>query len=93
MRIRWTVPAADDLANIKEYLQQQYPQFAERTVRSIYKRIRSLKASPWLGRPGSHGGTRELPLAPYPYIVIYRVTSEVVEILRIHHGAQNRRLM
>jgi hypothetical protein len=27
MRIRWTVPAADDLQNIKNYLQQHYPAF------------------------------------------------------------------
>jgi hypothetical protein len=27
MRIRWTVPAADDLQNIKNYLQRHYPHF------------------------------------------------------------------
>ena len=43
MRIRWTVPAADDLEVIKDYLQRHYPQFAESTVRTIYKRIHSLK--------------------------------------------------
>jgi hypothetical protein len=32
MRIRWTVPAADDLENIKNYLQRHYPHFAEPTV-------------------------------------------------------------
>ena len=46
MRIRWTVPAADDLENIKNYLQQNYPHFAEPTVRTIYERIRLLKTSP-----------------------------------------------
>jgi hypothetical protein len=30
MRIRWTVPAADDLLNIKNDLQQNYPPFADR---------------------------------------------------------------
>ena len=37
MRLRWTVPAADDLGSIKSYLQQHYPQFAEPTVRTIYE--------------------------------------------------------
>ena len=46
MRIRWTVPAADDLLNIKNDLQQNYPHFAEPTVRAIYQRIRLLKTSP-----------------------------------------------
>jgi toxin ParE1/3/4 len=91
MRIRWTVPAADDLENIKNYLQRHYPHFAEPTVRTIYERIRSLKTTPYRGRPGHRGGTRELPLAPLPYVVVYSVTSEAVEILPIHHGAQDWR--
>jgi toxin ParE1/3/4 len=88
MRIRWTVPAADDLENIKIYLQQHYPHFAEPTVRTIYRRIRSLKISPNRGRPGHRDGTRELPLSPLPYVVVYSVKAEAVEILHIHHGAQ-----
>ena len=51
MRIRWTIPAAEDLENVKNYLKQHYPHFAEPTVRIIYQRIRSLKTSPYLGRP------------------------------------------
>ncbi len=91
MRIRWTVPAADDLASIKSYLQQHYPQFGEPTVRTIYERIRALKASPYRGRPGHRKGTRELPLTPLPYVVVYSVKPEAVEILHIHHGAQDWR--
>ena len=45
MRLRWTVPAGD-LENIKNYLQQNYPDFAEPTVRNIYQRKRLLKTSP-----------------------------------------------
>ena len=91
MRIRWTVPAADDLENIKSYLQLHYPYFAELTVRTIYQRIRSLKTSPNRGRHGHRSGTRELPLTPLPYIVVYAVKAEAVEILHIHHGAQDWR--
>jgi hypothetical protein len=31
MRIRWTVPAANDLAGIKDYLQEHFSHFAEPT--------------------------------------------------------------
>jgi addiction module RelE/StbE family toxin len=89
MRIRWTLPAADDLESIKNYLQERYPQFAHHTVHIIYQRIRSLKAAPYRGRPGHRSGTRELPLAPLPYVVVYSVKPDVVEILHIHHGAQD----
>jgi addiction module RelE/StbE family toxin len=89
MRIRWTLPAADDLQNIKYYLQQNYPYYAEPTVRTIYQRIRLLKNSPDRGRPGHRSGTRELALTPLPYVVVYAVKAEAVEILHIYHGAQD----
>jgi addiction module RelE/StbE family toxin len=91
IRIRWTVPAAGDLENIKDYLERYYPHFAEPTVRAIYQRIRTLKTSPNRGRPGHRSGTRELALTPLPYVVVYSVRAEAIEILHIHHGAQNWR--
>ena len=90
MRIRGTVPAADDLQNIKNYLQQHYPLFAETTVRTLYERIRSLKTSPNRGRPGHVSGTRELAVTPLPYVVVYAVKADAVEILQIYHGRKTR---
>ena len=52
--------------------------------------MRSLKEWPNQGRPGREEGTRELPFSPLPYIAIYRVKEQTVEILRIYHGARNR---
>jgi toxin ParE1/3/4 len=91
MRIRWTVPAADDLEAIEEYLQEYYPHFAEPTVRTIYERVRSLKMNPHRGRPGHRSGTRELTVTPLPYVVVYSVKPEAVEILHIYHGSQDWR--
>jgi hypothetical protein len=34
MRIRWTVPATEDLETIRSYLEGHYPNFAEPTVRT-----------------------------------------------------------
>lgn len=34
-------------------------------------------------------GRRELTFAPLPYIVVYQVKAEAVEISRIFHGAQD----
>jgi plasmid stabilization system protein ParE len=90
MRVRWTVPAAD-LEGIKNYLQKHHPQFAEPTVRTIYQRVRSLKKTPNRGRHGHRSGTRELPLMPLPYVVVYSVKPEAVEILHIYHGSQDWR--
>jgi len=91
MRIRWTVPAARDLEDIKSFLDKRYPQFAEPTVRTIYRRIRSLKTRPNQGRPGHRSGTRELPFTPLPYLVVYAARPEAIEILHIYHGSQDWR--
>lgn len=89
MRLRWTVPAAEDLEGIKDYLQINQPKFAEPTVRRIYNRIRSLKGAPNRGRPGHRSGTRELALTPLPYVVVYSLKPDAIEILHIYHGAQD----
>jgi len=41
-----------------------------------------------MGRAGRLAETRELALAPLPFIVVYRVKDDRVEIVRILHGAQ-----
>ena len=40
------------------------------------------------GRAGKKEGTRELVMAPLPYIVVYTVREDVVYVVRILHGAQ-----
>jgi addiction module RelE/StbE family toxin len=90
MRLRWTPAAADDLESIKDYLTQHLPSFAQSTILEIYQTILSLRSTPYRGRAGREEGTRELVLPRLPYIVVYRVKDNDVEILYIYHVAQNR---
>jgi toxin ParE1/3/4 len=90
MRIRWTPAAAADLGNINEYLKEHHPSYRQPTMRRLYEAIMMLKRSPYRGRVGSIDGTRELLFPPLPYIAIYRVTGEDVEVLHIYHAAQER---
>ena len=89
MRVRWTPAAAADLEQIKYYLTEHMPEFAESTVLRLYASIQSLKEMQNRGRIGREGGTRELVLTPLPYIVAYRVKGHAVEILHVRHGAQD----
>ena len=90
MRIRWTPAAAADLEQIKNFLKKRHPRFAQPTVVKLYESIRSLKTSPFRGRAGREEGTRELVFTPLPYLAVYRVKEESIEILHIYHGAQER---
>ena len=90
MNIRWTQAAAADLQKISDYLRENQPNFRVETMRRIYRSIQALKQWPRSGRIGCEEGTRELPLSPLPYVAIYRVREQAVEVLRIYHGARER---
>jgi toxin ParE1/3/4 len=87
MRIRWTPAAAADLEHISNYLEGRHRRYRQATIRKLYASIRSLKESPHRGRPGREDGTRELLFPPTPYMAVYRVKEQSVEILRIYHRA------
>ena len=88
-QIRWTTEAADQLETAVKRIQQDNPSAAPNVAQAVIDRIEQLAAFPGLGRPGEMNGTREL-VSP-PYIVVYRSTEEIVEILHIWHGSQDWR--
>jgi addiction module RelE/StbE family toxin len=88
-QIRWTAEAADQLEATVKHIQQDNSTAARNVAQAVIERIEQLAAFPGLGRPGEVKGTREL-ISP-PYVVVYRSTEEIVEILHILHGAQDWR--
>jgi toxin ParE1/3/4 len=88
MKIRWSPAAAEDFFRIIEYLRQENPPAAQRIARTIYESAGSLKSFPYKGRTGRVDGTRELPLPPLPFVVVYRLVKDIVEIVNVIHGAQ-----
>jgi toxin ParE1/3/4 len=90
MRIQWTPAAAADLQNLSDYLKDHHPHYRQPTMRKVYAAVQSLKDWPHRGRVGREEGTRELLFPPLPYIAVYRVKGQSIEVLRIYHGAQER---
>ena len=90
MRIRWTPAEAKDLQHINDYLKDHHPHYRQPTMRRLYETIHSLKALPYRGQAGRENGTREILFPPLPYVAVYRVKEENIEVIRIYHGAQDR---
>lgn len=90
MRIRWTPASVADLEHISNYLKDLHPHYRQPTMRKLYEAIRSLKRSPGRGRAGCEPGTRELLVGSLPYVAVYRVDQQTVEVLRVYHTAQDR---
>ena len=78
------------MQSISDYLKEHRPQYRQPTMRKLYEKIRALKDAPYLGRSGRVGGTREILFSPLPYIAVYRLYGQSIEIWRIYHTAQNR---
>jgi toxin ParE1/3/4 len=85
MRIRWTPAAAADLQHINDYLREHHPRYRQPTMRKLYEAVGALKQSPQRGRAGREEGTRELLFLPLPYVAVYCVIAQSVEVLRIYH--------
>lgn len=79
------------LEEIANYLYLHHPSFAADTLRRLYAAAKSLKHSPYIGRIGRTGGTRELVLAPLPYLLVYSVSDDVVHVLRYLHTSRDWR--
>jgi toxin ParE1/3/4 len=88
MQLRWSPAAAEDFLRIIESIRQENPAAAQRIAKTIYDSAGSLKSFPNKGRAGRVEGTRELPLSPLPFVVVYRVLKDSVEIANVVHGAQ-----
>jgi toxin ParE1/3/4 len=86
--VRWSGGALADLEAIQDHLLGHDPAAAARLVEVLRKAGQSLAEMPHRGRPGRWPGTRELVIPGTPYLIPYRVRGEVVQILRVFHGAR-----
>ncbi len=83
MIIRWTPTGSDDLETIYDLIAEDK---ARQTIQRIVSEINTLTQFPFSGRKGVRAGTRELIFPPY--VVVYHLTDEVVEIVHVIHGAR-----
>jgi toxin ParE1/3/4 len=88
MHIRWSTAAAEDLFRIVGYIRRENAPAAQRVAKTIYDNVGLLSSFPYRGRQGRVEGTRELPVPSLPFIVVYRVIQDAIEIAGVIHGAQ-----
>jgi toxin ParE1/3/4 len=90
MQILWSVPAAEDLERICAWIERDNPEAARRVAKIIYDSCGQLRDFPAMGRISNRmNGRRELAFPPLPYVAVYQIKENAVEISRIFHGAQD----
>jgi toxin ParE1/3/4 len=89
MIVRWSPEAVRDLGSLRAYIAEADPAAARRAALRVVQMVEQmLPNNPQIGRPGRVPGTRELVITGTPYIVPYRVRRNMLEILRVYHGAR-----
>jgi plasmid stabilization system protein ParE len=88
MKVRWTVPAAEQLEQAYHYVAETNPGAAERTADHIVDITEMLGKHPEAGRRGRVSNTREFVVPDTPFVVAYSVSKEVLWILGVYHAAR-----
>ncbi len=89
MLVRWTRKAFQDLTNIAQSIQKENASAARKVSRTLFEVGNSLSDMPRRGRLGRIANTRELLFPGWPYILVYQISDEAVDILRTYHAAQD----
>lgn len=89
VNVVWTTTAERQLDNSYDYLKSKNPQAAKAIFTRVVLAARRLEQFPNIGRPGVKAGVRELVVPLTPYLIVYRVQSETVQILRVFHSTTN----
>lgn len=87
MKLFWTPQAAQDRADIWDYLHDLNPQAALEMDTRFSQSAKQLTLHPQAGRPGLIAGTREL-IPHQSYRLVYQLHQDAVWILALVHTAR-----
>lgn len=85
-QLKWRQQAIDDLVEIVEYIADDNPDAAQELKDEIEDKVAKLPDHPKLYKPSPRvKGMREL-VARSNYIVLYRESPELVEVVNVFHA-------
>ena len=84
----WLKRAIQDRDAQLDYIAEDNPLAAVSQGDRIDEQVDVLLEQPQMGRPGRKQGTRELVISHTPFVVVYRIKGQRIELLRLLHGAQ-----
>jgi len=88
-QVVWLDIAVSDLESIHEYTAKENPAAARRLVEAIVQASDRLAAFPYSGRQVPGGNDESVrQLVVQNYLVVYRISGDVVEVAMVHHGAR-----
>lgn len=87
-RLIWSPASLDDLRHIGNWMGARNPAVALEVLRAIRATAARLGDYPRVGRAVTES-FRVLGVRGAPYVVVYRLRDEAVEIARVRHAREN----
>lgn len=88
MTVHVSAKAEADLDGLVDFIARDSPRSSIAVLDRILESLTRLSNFPRLGRSGAMAETFELVVHRTPYILVYRLDGNDVEVLRVRHGAQ-----
>jgi toxin ParE1/3/4 len=89
VRLRWLRSGSETLRHHVNFIAAENSVAAARVRHKIKSTVLRLLDFPDSGRTGQVPGTREVVVTNLPYVVVYRVTGDAVEVLRVLHTSMD----
>lgn len=90
MRVVFLSSTAEDLLWFRNYYTTVFPQGDSRAQGQIRNICQLLASNPHMGQLGEVSGTREMHIPKTPFTLIYRVTAQHIEVLRLWDQRQGK---
>lgn len=88
MILNWLPAANENRFEQLDYIARDNPLAAIGQDEEIERQVNMLLQQPKMGRPGRLKGTRELVISGTPFIVVYRLQINRIEVIRLLHSSQ-----
>ncbi len=87
--MRWTRLALADFEQAHDHISKENPQAARQIAQRILDATERLLEHPHIGRVGEDEESREWHVDKTPYLLIYSIKRDVIELWRVWHESQD----
>lgn len=89
VKVIWTEIAIEDIRLIHEYISKDSKRYADRFIEKIINRVTQLENFPRSGRVVPEFDSELIrELIEGNYRIVYKITSDQVAVVRVHHAAR-----
>ncbi len=89
MKVVWSQQARQEWLDQYRFYFGRNPEAARRIRQTVMEAVGNLRDHPKIGRPGRIEDTRELVISGTPFVAIYDISPNRVEILHFYDGRQD----